>query len=916
MSRHLDKVLAHAETQLATTSPQRPTELLPQYRRFLKIEEHRLRLKHLAGSGGRDICSRRADLVDVILRQVFEASAAFSPSDGTIDNILVVMALGGYGRGELNPSSDIDVMFLHGGSDRVSPYVERMVEQVLYLLWDVGFKVGHSTRSLNEALALANQDMLTKTAMLESRAVAGSQELAMQFREKFRLECIINHESGYIRMRMADQRVRHAKHGNTVYVLEPHVKSGCGGLRDYQNLLWMTYFSEGVLTTTHLVGKNWMSESDQKRIEAAYDFLLRVRTDLHYVTKRATDILHLNLQEEIARRLGYPHDEGLIPSEALMKDYYEHTRNILRVTERITEQFAGADALRHGPAEQNGARSTCADDEQIEAFTCRNGRLAAPAADLFRNDPEQMMRAFAIAQERHLDFSPELEDLISRSLALVNRTYRYATKPRELFEGILRQKGRVGRILRMMHRLDFLGSYMPEFGQLTCLVQHEYFHRYTADEHTLVCIEMLDALAATDDPKLRNYRKLFEELEDPLVLYLALLLHDTGRAVGARPHSEASAVFAQRAAMRLQLPPEQRKMLILLVDHHITLSNTAQQRNLDDPATINDFANIVKNQTNLDALMLLTLADGRGTSPDAWSDWKESLVWQLYHATTEFLADQHAYYEQHRIERESLQRTVSENLSPDFADEVDAHFDYMPDRYFRTFGVSEISHHAKLFRTFFENIYSPHGAPLAPAVAWHAFPDQGNSIVTFVTWDRPQLLSKIAGSFSVVPINILSADVFARGDNLALQVFRVANTRGQAVTERRDIALVEHTLRAALASEDYDFRPLLDLARAKIRVRPALGLEFPTRVVVDNKTHPSYTLIEVHTPDRVGLLYQLLACLGAEGIRIALSRISTVQGAAIDIFYVNDSATRGKITDAARIDTLQKCLQQTAVARL
>src|SRR6202011_3881147 len=256
------------------------------------------------------------------------------------------------------------------------------------------------------------------------------------------------------------------------------------------------------------------------------------------------------------------------------------------------------------------------------------------------------------------------------------------------------------------HRVDFLGCYIPEFGQLTCLVQHEFLHRYTADEHTLVCIDKLDALAQTENPKLTSYRKLFEELDDPLVLYLALLLHDTGKAVRARQHSEASALFAHRVATRLQLSPEKRKSLVLLVDHHVTLSNMAQQRNLDDPATIVEFANIVKSQTNLNALMLLTLADGQGTSASAWSDWKETLVWQLFNTTSQYLADQKSYYERTKIERETLQASVAAQLPADYADEIEAHFDYMPDNYFRASEVPDIAKHLKLFRSFFEKTFA------------------------------------------------------------------------------------------------------------------------------------------------------------------------------------------------------------------
>src|SRR6185437_14515738 len=332
-------------------------------------------------------------------------------------------------------------------------------------------------------------------------------------------------------------------------------------------------------------------------------------------------------------------------------------RNIFRVTERITEQFVSGYVTSKTRSLFSFLPLVRAHKTPVgDFFFVRNKQLHPARRDLFRKDPEQMMRAFQFAQERSLDLSPELEDLLSRNLGEVTRTYQYASGLRAIFKEILSQKGRVGRILRMMHRVDFLGRYIPEFGQLTCLVQHEFLHRYTADEHTLVCIDKLDALAQTNDPKLIAYRKIFEQLEDPFVLYLALLLHDSGKAVGARPHSEASALFAQRVAARLQLSSEQRKALILLVDHHLTLSQTAQQRNIDDPATVTDFAHVVKHQTNLNALMLLTLADGQGTSADAWSDWKESLVWELYHETSQYLSDQEAFYKQREIERELLQK--------------------------------------------------------------------------------------------------------------------------------------------------------------------------------------------------------------------------------------------------------------------
>jgi [protein-PII] uridylyltransferase len=812
----------------------------------------------------------------------------------------------------------------HKSAVEISPNLEEMVNQVLYLLWDSGFKVGHSTRSVKEAITEANRDMRTKTAMLESRFLAGDDELAREFRDQFRSKCVEGHEREYVEMRMQDQVARHNKFGDSVYLQEPNLKSGCGGLRDYQNLLWMTYFKEGALSTNQLVGKDWLSESDQRRIERAYDFLLRLRTDLHYMTGRATDTLHINLQDQIARRLNYSARNGQLRSEALMRDYYAHTRNIFRVTERITEQFASGHVTSKTRSLFSFLPLMRVNKIPIgDCFFARNRQLHAARRDLFRTEPEQMMRAFELAQERGLDLSPELADLMSRSLRHVTRTYQYARAPRDVFKSILSQKGRVGRILRMMHRVDFLGRYIPEFGQLTCLVQHEFLHRYTADEHTLVCIDKLDALAEMNDPKLVSYKRILEELDDPLVLYLALLLHDSGKAVGARPHSEASALFAQRVAARLQLSSEQRKSLILLVDHHLTLSRIAQQRNLDDPTTVLEFGHIVKHQKNLDALMLLTLADGQGTSPEAWSDWKESLVWQLFDQTARYLADRQSYYEQTRVERESLQASVAENFSPDYAAEIEAYFELMPDNYFRSSGLPEIVEHLKLFRCFLDNVSSPpqNGfaalnqgeSPLAPAIKWKVVPQQGHSVVTFCTWERERLLAKVAGSLSVVPLNILSADVFPRDDNIVLGVFRVCDTKARPVTNPRDFELVEQTLRRALEDESFDFLSLIEKAkRESHRLAPAI--EFPTRIAIDNKTHPTYTLIEIQAPDRIGLLYDVLSCLDRENILIPLSRINTQAGAAIDTLYVVDGATRAKITEANRMQIIQQHLKSAILS--
>ena len=322
----------------------------------------------------------------------------------------------------------------------------------------------------------------------------------------------------------------------------------------------------------------------------------------------------------------------------------------------------------------------------------------------------------------------------------------------------------------------------------------------------------------------------------------------------------------------------------------------------------------MQRQSDLDALMLLTLADGQGTSAEGWSDWKETLVWQLYRATSQYLSNREAYDRQIVVARESLQAEVSRELTADFGDELDAHFESMPDNYFRAYRVAEIAKHVRLVRRFLENVlHGEEASLLAPMMEWETSVDEGHSTLSICTWERDELLSKIAGSFAVVPLNILRADIYTRPDNVVLDVFRVADAHGHAVTHPRDIQLMEKTLGRALAQSHFEFGRLLEEARRKVRRSVPAGADFPTRIAFDNRAHPSYTLIDVQTPDRLGLLYDIVSVLSANGVSIATSRVSTEKGAAVDTFYVSDALNRAKITETARMNQLQQQLH-SAVA--
>jgi [protein-PII] uridylyltransferase len=910
MSQHLEKILAHAERQLTSEGSRRLRERLDLYKKFLKIEEHRLRLKHYSGAGGLEIVRDRAALLDVVLRHLFEGAVEGSAyADKTPP--VALLAIGGYGRGELSPYSDVDILFLHDSS-RISSEATEVIEQVLYMLWDVGFKVGHSTRSIDEAIKLANSDVLTKTSLLESRFLAGDHQRHSKFRREFFERCVRGQVDSYLKWRLENQAERHRKYGGSVFMQEPNIKNGCGGLRDYHNMQWICYFRDGVMSTSKLVERKYISESDRRAIDRAYDFLQRVRTELHYLGKRASDLLTLFYQGQVANSLNYPQKNVLRRSESFMRDYYQNARTIYLTAKRITEGFLlpAISGKQQRPVFGFLAKRKLK-TEQFDGFYSHGRLIYFENREVFHEDPFRLIRVFLYAQQREMELSPELQQLIRRRSRLVNRTFQYARAARETFQAILSKKGQVGHILRMMHEVDFLGKYLPEFGELTCLVQHEYFHRYTADEHTLVCIEKLDSLIDTEDPKLAPYKTLFLKLEDPYVLYLALLLHDTGKASGARHHAEASALNAQKVAARLQLSPERRRKLILLVDHHMTLSEIAQRRNVEDPATIADFAEIVRSPENLDALMLLTLADGQGTGGQNWSDWKETLVWHLHHATASYLHDEREFFAERRIEREELQQAVAKRMAKDSAEEIEVHFHSMPDRYFQSHNINEIIGHIRLFRSFVELRSRNPKMALSAAVKWHSKPDQGHSEFWICTWDRTALMAKIAGSFATASINILSADAYTRVDNLMLGIFRVCDTSFRPVSDERDLQQVESVLQASLEKIDFDFIPLLEKARKRTAFHLPIGMELPTKLTISNEIHPSYTVIDLQTADRLGLLYDVLFCLSRAQVNIALSRVATEKGAAFDSFYVTDMEGR-KITDETRIRQLQSSLLAAA----
>ncbi len=897
---------SHARTRLAPSRKKKLSrkDLLALYKRFLKTEEHRIYLLHKGGASGLRVAGRRSDLIDVIVRNLYEDGLAEADEEGAAPTQpLAVVAAGGYGRGRLNPHSDIDLHFITPTGARKLPAAHaKLVENVLYMLYDCGFKVGHAVRSIKETIQQANEDNKTKSAIIEARLICGNRDLFEDLMAEFHKKCIAKQEKKYIDSRLNDMRSRHGKWSDTVYLQEPHVKEGCGGLRDYQNLIWVSYVKMGTTRLADLRDQKLMSVSAYRELRKGYDFLMRVRNDLHYSQKRGGDILTLRLQGVVAKHFHYPQRGILRKTEAFMRDYYEHTRNILQRSSELLDRF-------HLEQNGNGKQGIAGflgkgrkPDTSIGGFVIQNDRLYAAPDLLFAKDPNKILQLFRHSQQRHLRLAPELVQKIQRHYKRINRNFRYSKTNRETFEAILSRKGEVAFTLRQMHRAGVLGRYMPEFGALTNLVQHEFFHRYTADEHTLRCIEELDKLATDESRELEVFRKLFLQLEDPFIIYLSLLLHDTGRALNTDAHDQASAELASKVCRRLSLDPRRRRMILFLVDHHLTFFKTATAKNIEDPQTIADFAVIIRDRPRLDYLFLHTFADTRGTSDEAWSDWKSSLMRRLYFSTAEYLEDKETFLKKHETDKVILRDQVEQELPADLHHAAAEHFEGLPPRYFRTQSSRRISEHIRLVEE-----HKASGED-RPNFFWKSRPEMGWSALSFVGRDRHGLLAIIAGALASENIDILGADLFTRSDGLALDFFRICDASFGPVKSERTQKRVEEHVCEALQGEPPDFAALIAESRKRIR-KDDIEYLIPQRVYIDLHAQTDETAVELQVVDRVGLLHDVFSAISDLGLAVASARISTTCGAAIDTIHVVDGEGC-RLEDEKRIKELQEAIEE------
>jgi [protein-PII] uridylyltransferase len=881
IEQHVGEKLRRIETQ------QDPAERKTAFKRFLKIETQRLSLRHRFGIGGAQIVAARSLIVDLLIERIARAAVEEKLGGPAEAGQFAIVALGGYGRRELAPHSDIDIMFLHQNR-RTAAAAAKLSEAVLYLLWDVGFNVGHSVRSLGDCVAMAKEDVVSRNSMIEARLVWGDRELFEQLTERLDEEVFEKQKGALLAELMKEREGRYRKFGNVACLQEPNLKESAGGLRDLHELLWAARVAHGCATLDGLVAAEIVPDRDAKAINAAHEFLLRVRNDLHFLTSRRTDLLSLDLQPQVARSLRYADTAEQQASEVFMRDYYLHARRLHRLCESHLQRAVAKQEKKSWFSRTRAAAA-------IGGFVINDGLLdlaeaapePAPLAPLAPLDGHRMMLAFGYAQGTGAGFSAKLQDLIQSGLPAVNRTFRSSPEAAQSFLKLLRAKGRVASTLRLMHELDFLGRYLPEFGRVTCLVQHDLYHRYTVDEHTLRAIEALDELANSRSRQLERYRNLYGEISDPAALHLGLLMHDIGKGQGGG-HTEKGIRIAERVCARLHVEPPMADQVQFLVRHHLTMSHIAQRRDLSDQKVINDFAARIGAVDNLNMLCLLTYGDINGVGPGVWNEWKDALVWELYlKARAVLLPEKEALRD-----TEALRARVASMLSSEVdIDEVIEHFKLLPDDYARSTPAQTIIEHIRL----------AHALHLRPVkTSWRVNPQARCTDLHLCARNRRGLFAGVAGTLTSQGVNILSVHLNTRADGVAIDSFKVRDTAGEPIADPARWEQIDNSIKRALSGE-------LDVAAAvEKRLRAQSGAKFlkrtkaapaATRITWDNQSSDKSSILEVRTGDRLGLAYKIASTLSALDLDIVFAKVATEKNLALDVFYVTNAAGE-KLADA------------------
>ena len=868
---------------------------------LVKAARGTARLQLEADGNGRRCAMGLARFQDELVRLIYDYTVAHvyratNPSDA---ERMAIVATGGYGRELLAPGSDIDLLFLL--PYKQTPWGESVAEYILYVLWDLGFKVGHATRTVDQCVKLALQDTTIRTSLLDMWLIHGDSALYAELERRFRDDVIKGSERAFVDAKLTERSERHRRTGESRYKVEPNIKDGKGGLRDLHTLHWLSKYLTGHDVGPETVAMGIFTPEEAATFRKCENFLWTVRCFLHFYTGRAEELLSFDIQPMLAERLGYRDKAGLRGVERFMKHYFLVAKDVGDLTTILCAALE-MQQLKSTPVFE-GLLSplTWKTRRQIRDttdFRIDNGRLNIADKDTFKRDPLNLIRFFAQAENTSAFLHPNAIRQLRRSLRLIDDKLRADPEANRIFLSLLTGRVNPEATLRRMNETGVLGRFIPEFGHVVAMMQFNMYHHYTVDEHLIRTVGMLTDIErgkASDELPLST--ELIKSIQNRRVLYVAAFLHDMGKG-RVEDHSLVGAEIARTLCPRFGLSAAETDTVIWLIEHHLTMSNIAQSRDISDPKTVRDFADIVQSPERLKLLLILTSADIRAVGPGVWNGWKGQLLRTLYHETEPVLSGGHTKIPRSQIvaDAQADLRAALSDWSPAAIDRfIDRHY---PDYWMRTEPRRQIEHARLLDRA------ERDGKTFATDHITDAF--SAITELTVFAPNHPRLLSQFAGACAANGANIVGAHITTTRDGFALDTFLLARELGEDEDEHRRAERVADTIGRVLRGEAW-IPALLELRRPAPPRVEAFTVE--PEVIINNSLSDAFTVIEVAGRDRTGLLYELTTALSDLSLDIASAHITTFGEKAVDVFYVTD-LTNKKIDSETRQKAIRERLTE------
>ncbi|NEY89837.1 [protein-PII] uridylyltransferase [Tabrizicola oligotrophica] len=837
----------------------------------------------------RALVAAQARLTDGLVETALAVAQHLHPlPNPTEAERIAVLAVGGYGRAEMAPHSDVDLLFLTPW--KITPWAEAVIESMLYILWDLKLKVGHSSRTVADCLRLGREDITIRTALLEHRFIAGHAPLAAELGDRLWSDLFKTTGREFIEAKLAERAERHKRQGGQRYVLEPNVKEAKGGLRDLQTLYWIGKYLHRVPSSAGLVGAGLLTAEEYAQFERAENFLWAARCHLHYIAGRPVDQLTFDMQVEVAARMGYRDAGGRRAVEHFMQDYFRHATRVGELTRVFLTELEARHAKPEARLKGFFTRKTVA-----RGYKLVQGRIDVADAGKFLSDKLNLLRAFEEALRSGYLLHPNIMRLIAANLDLIDDEMRDDPEAQRIFLDLMLKHGNPERALRRMNELGVLAAFIPEFENIVAMMQFNVYHHYTVDEHI---IQTISTLAQIEREELVEDLPLSSSIlkagVNRRVLYVALLLHDIGKG---RPedHSIIGAQLARRIAPRLGLDEEECETVEWLVRYHLLMSDMAQKRDIGDPRTVRDFAKAVKTRKRLDLLTVLTVCDIRGVGPNTWNNWKAMLLRQLHGLTTDALEGGLEH-----INREKREDEAKAALRARLTDWDEAAIRHECGRHYAPYWQGLTTETQEVFARLL------HGLPDNEIrIDLHPEPARDATRAAFALVDHPGIFSRLAGSLALVGANVVDAKTYTSKDGYATPVFWIQDAEGKPYdVERlpRLTQMIDKTLKGEVVARE------ALAGRDKVKKREK-EFRFPTHVTFDNEGSEIYTIIEVDTRDRPGLLFDLTRTLAVNNMQISSAVIATYGAQVVDTFYVKDMFGL-KLHAKSRQEALEKKLRQ------